>query len=90
MRAPKKHRTQQHGRSTKAGNARRDVGVFVEGKSKLYEVEHTVSVEGDFNQSKKSSLEPSHGLTGRHTELRARIMGGKSEHGPPTAGQAAE
>ena len=90
MRAPEKQRTQQHGRSTKAGNARRHVGVFVEGKSKLYEVEHTVSVERDFNESKKSSLEPSHGLRERHTELRARIMGGKSEHGPPTAGQAAE
>ena len=51
VRAPEKHRTQQHGRSTKAGNARRDVGVFVEGKSKLYEVEHTVSVERDFNES---------------------------------------
>ena len=51
MRAPEKHRTQQHGRSTKAGNARRDVGVFIEGKSKFDKVEHTVSVEGDFNES---------------------------------------
>ena len=55
MRSPEKHRTQQHGRSTKAGNARRDVGVFVEGKSKFYKVKHTVSVERDFNQSKKPS-----------------------------------
>ena len=44
VRAPEKQRTQQHGRSTKTGNARRDVGVFVEGKSKFYKVEHTVSV----------------------------------------------
>ena len=63
VRGTQEHGAEHHRKGTKSGDAGRDVGFFVEGKTQFDEMQHAVPVEREFNQPQESVVDGGRGGT---------------------------
>ena len=60
MGVAKEYGTQHHGQCSKTGDAGRNVGFFVKGKSQFNEMQHAVPVQREFDQPQEGVFDGGH------------------------------
>ena len=73
MGVAKEYGAQHHGQCSESGDAGRDVGFFVEGKTQFDEMQHAVPVQREFNHPQETLSHRTHGRCHFEPQIRLRL-----------------